>query len=146
MPYVHNYAVAGLQEPGKYNVLSLEQKTGIGNLIRSDESGVTYKVLQCGEALPTEMDAAFLAINGQVTLWVEPTSQPEVTTRHSVASLPIDEWNSETSFVYEVVGERRDDLPCYDCGEHTNTLIVTAGKYKSLDLCHVCAMLRGIIW
>ena len=111
-----------------------------------DESGFTYKVLRCGEPLPTEMDAAFLAINGQVSLWVERISRPEVKAKPAVASLPIDEWNSETSFVYEVAGERQDDLPCYDCGEHTDTLIVTAGKYKSLDLCHLCAMRRGILW
>jgi hypothetical protein len=116
----------------------------IGNTFRFDETGNVYKVLWCDKPLPTEFDAARLAIDGRVTLGVAPIAGAKTRTKRSVATLPIDEWNSETSFVYKVVGERQDDLPCYDCGQCTDTLIVETGKYASLDLCHVCAMLRGI--
>ena len=142
MAYSNNYAVAGLQEPGKMNVLSLERQAIIGNTFRFDETGNAYKVLWCDEPLPTEFDAANLAINGRVTLRVAPISQAK--TKRPVAILPIDEWNSETSLMYKIVGERKDDLPCHECGQHTDTLIVEAGTYTSRDVCHCCAIMLGI--
>ncbi len=142
MAYGHNYAVAGLQEPGKMNVLSLEQQAIIGNTFRFDETGNAYEVLWCDEPLPTEFDAARLAIDGRVTLRVAPISQAK--TKRPIAILPIDEWNPETSVVYKVVGVRQDDLPCAECGEYTDTLIVETGKYSSRDVCHCCAILSGI--
>jgi hypothetical protein len=146
MAYPHNYSVAGLQEPGKMNVLSLEQQAVIGNTFQFDETGNAYKVLWCDEPLPTEFDAARLAIDGRVTLRVAPVSGSKAETKQSVAACPIDEWNSETSFVYEVVGERQDDLPCYECGEYTDTLIVETGRCASRDVCHCCAIALGIRW
>jgi hypothetical protein len=144
MAYAHNYAVAGLQEPGKMNVLSLERQAIIGNTFRFDETGNAYKVLWCDEPLPTEFDAARLAIDGRITLRVAPISRAKARTRQSVATLPIDEWNSETSVVYEVVGVRQDDLPCYECGQYTDTLIIKTGKYTSRDVCQCCAIMLGI--
>jgi len=148
MAYGNNYSVAGLHEPDKMNVLSLEQQAVIGNTFRSDESGNMYRVLWCDEPLPTEFDAANLAINGRVTLRVAPVSRLKADTRLSVAILPIDEWHSAVSdvykIVYKVVGVRQDDLPCSECGEYTDTLIVETGKYTSRDICHCCAILLGI--
>jgi hypothetical protein len=146
MAYDYNYAVEGLQEPGKMNVLSLEQQAVIGNTFRFDETGNAYKVLWCDEPLPTEFDAACLAINGPTTLRVTPITRTQVRAKQSVATLPIDEWNSETSFVYEVVGDRQDDLPCDECGQYIDTLIVSTGKYASRDLCHCCAIMLGVRW
>jgi hypothetical protein len=142
MAYGHNYAVAGLQEPGKMNVLSLEQQAIIGNTFQFDETGNAYEVLWCDEPLPTEFDAARLAIDGRVTLRVAPISQAK--TKRPIAILPIDEWNPEASVVYKVVGVRQDDLPCSECGEYTDTLIIETGKYSSRDVCHCCAILLGI--
>jgi hypothetical protein len=144
MAYTHNYAVAGLQEPGKMNVLSLEQQAVIGNTFKFDETGNVYKVLWCDKPLPTEFDAARLAIDGRVTLRVAPISRAKSRIKQSVATLPIDGWNPETSVVYEVVGVRQDDLPCYECGQYTDTLIVKTGKYTSRDICHSCAIRLGI--
>jgi hypothetical protein len=143
MAYGYNYAVEGLQEPGKMNVLSLEQQAVIGNTFRFDETGNAYTVLWCEEPRSTEFDAACLAINGHTTLRVAPIEPTKIRTKQSVATLPIDEWNDETSFVYEVVGERQDDLPCNECGEPGDTLIVRTGQYTSRDLCHCCTIMLG---
>src|SRR6266481_8462618 len=140
MAYAHNYAVAGLQEPGKMNVLSLEQKTAIGNTFQFDETGNAYKVLWCDEPSPTKFDAARLAIDGHVTLRVVSISSARAKAKHPVAILPIDEWNSETSLIHKIVGERGDDLPCSECGQYTDTLIVETGRYTSRDVCPCCAI------
>jgi hypothetical protein len=146
MAYNHNYAVSGLREPGKMNVLSLEQKTAQGNTLLFEDTGNQYIVLSCGEPLHTEFEAACLAINGRVTLRVAPICRANPKPQKSVAILPIDEWSSETSFVYKVVGERQDDLPCYECGHYTDTLIVMTGEHNSRDVCHCCAIMLGIRW
>jgi hypothetical protein len=65
-----HYSVVGLQEPGGMNVLSLEQKTLVGNILRFEETGQQYRVVCCEDPLPTEFDAACLAINGRVSLRV----------------------------------------------------------------------------
>ena len=145
MNYSHNYAVSGLREPGKMNVLSLEQKTAKGRTLLFEETGNEYVVLSCGEPLPTEFDAACLAINGRITLTVAPLLRTTKVNK-AAAVLPIDEWNSETSFVYEVIGERQDDLPCYECGEYTDTLVVKTGSHTSRDICQCCAIILGIKW
>jgi hypothetical protein len=144
MSYSHNYSVSGLQEPGKMNVLSLERQAVIGNTFRFDETGNAYEVLWCDKPLPTEFDAATLAINGRVTLKVVPISGSRAKANQSVATLPIDEWDS--SLMYKIVGERKDDLPCFECGQSADTLIVETGRYTSRDVCHGCAIMLGIGW
>jgi hypothetical protein len=144
MAYAYNYSVAGLQEPGKMNVLSLESKTAIGNTLRFDDTDNIYEVLWCDEPQPTEFDAARLAIDGRISLKVAPISRAKSKTQEAIGILPIDEWNSETSLIYEVVGERQDDLPCYECGYHTDTLIVKTGTHTSRDICRCCAIMLGI--
>ena len=69
-------AVAGLQEPGKMNVLSLRTAGNNRQHFRFDETGNAYKVLWCDEPLPTEFGAARLAIDGRVTLKVAPILGP----------------------------------------------------------------------
>jgi hypothetical protein len=146
MSYGHNYAVAGLLEPDKMNVVSLEQRAAPGNTLLFDDSGNQYVVESCGEPLPTEFDAACLAIKGVTTLWVAPlTRRTTVTAKKLAAVLPIDEWDSQSSAVYEVVGRRQDDLPCYECGQYTDTLIVKAG-YTTRDVCHGCAIMLRVTW
>jgi hypothetical protein len=148
MGYAYNYSVSGLQEPGKMNVLSLEQRTSKGNTFGFDVTGNRYVVTSCGEPLPTEFDAANLAINGTVTLTVELVSREAVTPDASLAhstALPIDEWDAEASQVWKVIGERKDDLPCYECGEYTDTLIARRG-YETRDVCFGCAILSGVRW
>ena len=68
--YKHNYSVVGLHESDAPNVLSLEQRTSRGNLIRFDDTGNQYRVLWVDEPLPTESGAACLAIDNRVTLRV----------------------------------------------------------------------------
>jgi hypothetical protein len=144
MSYSHNYAVSGLQEPGKMNVVSLEERAAQGNTLLFDDTGNQYVVESCGESLPTEFDAAFLAINGVVTLRVAPITRRGTTTAKKLAAvLPIDEWDASASHV--VIGRRQDDLPCYECGQYTDTLIVKAG-YTTRDICHGCAMRLGVTW
>jgi hypothetical protein len=46
---------------------------------------------------------------------------------------------------YEVVGERQDDLPCYECGEYGAILIVKVGDCTR-DFCPDCAVALGIKW
>ncbi len=59
----------------------------------------------------------------------------------------MDEHASEISaeLLHEVVGERRDDLPCYECGEYRDTLIVKV-RDTTRDVCHTCATRLGIEW
>jgi hypothetical protein len=38
---------------------------------------------------------------------------------------------------HEVVGERQDDLPCYECGEYGDTLIVRV-RDGTRDMCRRC--------
>ncbi len=54
---------------------------------------------------------------------------------------------SDADFVskYEVVGERRDDLPCHECGEYGAVLIVKVGECTH-DICLDCALRLGIKW
>ena len=90
MSYSHNYAVSGLLEPGKMNVLSLEQRAAQGNRITFDDTGNQYVVESCGEPSPTEFDAACLAINARITLRVAPISRrPTVAAKQLAAALPI---------------------------------------------------------
>jgi hypothetical protein len=46
---------------------------------------------------------------------------------------------------YEVVGERQDDLPCYECGEYRDILIVKVGDCTR-DVCRSCAKMLGLEW
>jgi hypothetical protein len=46
---------------------------------------------------------------------------------------------------YEVVGERQDDLPCFECGEYGDILIIKFGDF-TYDVCHGCAKKLGIEW
>jgi len=59
----------------------------------------------------------------------------------------MDERSSEISsrLIYEVVGERQDDLPCYACDKYGNTLIVRVGDVTQ-DICSPCAIKLGIKW
>jgi len=45
----------------------------------------------------------------------------------------------------EVLGERQDDLPCHQCDENGDTLIV---KFEdcTYDVCHGCAKKLGLEW
>jgi hypothetical protein len=46
----------------------------------------------------------------------------------------------------EVVGERKDDdLPCCECGEYGDILIVKLGDCTR-DVCRDCAVALGIKW
>ena len=45
----------------------------------------------------------------------------------------------------EVIGERQDDLPCYECGEYGDILIVRVGDCTR-DVCHKCAKRLGLEW
>ena len=146
MSYSHNYAVSGLQEPEKMNVVSLEKRAAQGNTLLFDDTGNQYVVESCGEPSPTEFDAACLAIKGVITLRVAPiTRRGTATAKKLAAVLPIDEWDSEACVVYEVIGRRQDDLPCYECGQYTDTLIVKTG-YTTRDICHACAVKLGVTW
>ncbi len=146
MSYSHNYAVSGLLEPGKMNVLSLEQRAAQGNRITFDDTGNQYVVESCGEPSPTEFDAACLAINARITLRVAPISRrPTVAAKQLAAALPIDEWKYEARVASEIVGKRQDDLPCNECGQYTDTLIVQTG-YTTRDICHGCALVLGVTW
>src|SRR5271170_4738325 len=117
--YAHHYAVSGLQPPNDYNVLSLEQITSEGNIFTFDDSGAMYRTLWCRPPAPTEYEAALLVMKGEITLKLAPA--------------------------HKVLGERHDDLPCNECGNYTDTLIVGIGKYTSRDICHFCAIELGII-
>jgi hypothetical protein len=44
----------------------------------------------------------------------------------------------------EVVGERRDDLPCYVCGEYGDIIIIKVAD-RTYDLCPKCARNLGIL-
>jgi hypothetical protein len=149
MSYMHNYSVSGLKEPGKMNVLSLEQKPSKGNTFRFDETGQLYIVTWCDEPRKTEFDAALLAINGVVTLRVKLVPEEASASVKSLAyctALPIDEWNADEGQGWEVISQRPDDLlPCNECGEYTNILIVRR-KYETRDLCMHCVMLLGVNW
>ena len=46
---------------------------------------------------------------------------------------------------YEVLGERQDDLPCCECGEYGDILIVKLGD-STHDVCYKCAEKLGIDW
>jgi hypothetical protein len=45
----------------------------------------------------------------------------------------------------DVLGERQDDLLCWQCGEYGATLIVKVAC-STYDVCHVCAKKLGIEW
>jgi hypothetical protein len=66
----YHYAIVGLQEPARENVMSLEQKTSVGNYLRVDGTERQYRVVWCDEPKPSAFEAACLAINDQVTLRV----------------------------------------------------------------------------
>jgi hypothetical protein len=57
----------------------------------------------------------------------------------------MDEHSAEisTRLIYEVIGERQDDLPCYVCGEYGNTLIVRFGD-STRDMCSRCEWALGL--
>jgi hypothetical protein len=62
----------------------------------------------------------------------------------------MDEYPSEISSKLlhesaEVLGERQDDLPCWQCGKYGDTLIVKIA-YFTYDVCHGCAKKLGIEW
>jgi len=45
----------------------------------------------------------------------------------------------------DVLGVRQDDLPCWQCGEYGDTLVVKV-EYSTYDVCHSCAKKVGIEW
>ena len=67
----YHYAVVGLQEHNRINVMSMEQRTSVGNILKSDQSPCEYRVYWCDEPMPRELDAAFAAVNDKVTLRLE---------------------------------------------------------------------------
>jgi hypothetical protein len=44
-----------------------------------------------------------------------------------------------------IVGKRQDDLPCHECDEYKDTLIVKVSE-STYDVCHHCAAKLGLIW
>jgi hypothetical protein len=66
----YHYAIAGLQEPERINVMSMEQPTAVGNYLKVDGASRRYRVWWCKGPLPTERDAAYAALDGQFTLRV----------------------------------------------------------------------------
>jgi hypothetical protein len=114
MAFAYNYAVAGLQEPGKMNVLSLENKTAIGNTFRFDDTGNIYKVLWCDEPQPTEFDAARLAIDGSASLKVAPISRPN---SEAISKTRISEMcllcarNSESTYQQHTNSSKNNAIP-----------------------------------
>jgi len=53
--------------------------------------------------------------------------------------------NSELISTYKIVGQRDDDLPCYECGEYGEIVIVSVGECTR-DICHNCAKSIGLEW
>jgi hypothetical protein len=68
---MYHYAVVGLQESDRINVLSLEQRTSVGCIIRPDHTPREYRNYWCKDPMPTEYDAASAALDGEVTLRLE---------------------------------------------------------------------------
>lgn len=66
-----HYSVACREKPFPYNVLSLEQKAAVNNIICSDDIMEMYRIARCEEPKKTQLDAAMLAINGRATLELE---------------------------------------------------------------------------
>jgi hypothetical protein len=66
----YHYAIAGLQEPDRINVMSMEQPTAVGNYLKIDGASRRYRVLWCKPAFLKERDAAYAALDGQFTLRV----------------------------------------------------------------------------
>lgn len=64
----HHYSIEGLEEPDSINVLSLEQKASVGNLLKSERTGNVYRVVRCNEPKDQQLDAGVLAINYEFTL------------------------------------------------------------------------------
>jgi hypothetical protein len=47
----------------------------------------------------------------------------------------------------DIVGERRDDdLPCNLCDAYGDVLILQIAKYRTMDICWMCAKRLGIAW
>jgi hypothetical protein len=67
----YHYAVTGLQESDGINVLSLPQPAAVGHIIQPDDTPRRYRVYWCEDPMPTELDAAFAAVNDRVTLRLE---------------------------------------------------------------------------
>lgn len=158
MGYAYNYAVSGLQEPDKMNVLSLEQKTSRGNTFRFDDTGNHYRVTSCGEPSATEFDAANLALNGTVTLTVELMSKGPVALGASLThstNLPIDEWSwgiPTTPFVG--CGQKRNPIHVLSARGKLSiakSWTKKCGSEKGIDsgqffICPDCALLYGYRW
>jgi hypothetical protein len=68
---MYHYAVVGLQESERINVLSLEQRTSVGCIIRPDHTPREYRAYWCEAAVPTEDDAASSALDNKVMLRLE---------------------------------------------------------------------------
>jgi hypothetical protein len=66
-----HYSAAGFQEPVDINVMSLEQKSAVGNLIKWDETGNVYRVIECRDPFESELEAGSAAIEGSITMKVE---------------------------------------------------------------------------
>lgn len=66
----YHYAIAGLQEPDRINVMSMEQPTTAGNYLNVDGASRRYRVCWCKAPLPAERDAAYAALDGRFTLYV----------------------------------------------------------------------------
>jgi hypothetical protein len=45
----------------------------------------------------------------------------------------------------EVVGERQDDLPCYECGDYGDIIIIKIAD-RTYDVCPKCVKTLGIKW
>jgi hypothetical protein len=69
--FMYHYAVVGLQESERINVLSLEQRTSVGCIIRPDHTPREYRTYWCEDPMPTDYDAASAALDKKVTLRLE---------------------------------------------------------------------------
>jgi hypothetical protein len=63
-----HYSVEGLLDA---NVLSLEQKSSVGCLIVNEQTGSKYRVATCGEPMATALEAAFLSMEGKISMQLE---------------------------------------------------------------------------
>jgi hypothetical protein len=53
--------------------------------------------------------------------------------------------DANTLFDYEIVCERQDDLPCCQCDEYGDILVVRVEEC-TYDVCRNCAIKLGIEW
>jgi hypothetical protein len=65
-----HYSAVGFQEPVDVNVVSLEQKSAVDNLINWDETGNVYRVIECRDPFESEQEAGSAAIRGSITMKV----------------------------------------------------------------------------